>query len=100
MPIPPLSCALGMETVTYTPGLTNQPRLTTSKIEGDVSGCITTPDDTEAIASGTYNFTLQTLNSCNYLVASLPPYTITYNWNNGQSSTIYFSTFNRGKVGG
>ncbi len=85
-----LTCPVGGETVTYSPGLTNTqpPTTATAKVDGSHTTCVSLSDPT--IKSARYNFTLQVNTSC--LDSSIPTSDIKYIFNNGQSSTVHYVT--------
>jgi len=91
-----LSCPVGGETATYSPGLTNTPQLTTASVDGAQTTCLIPSDKT--IKSATYDFTLQANLSC--LDLGLSPFDITYKFNNGKSSTVHYVSNQFVRVGG
>lgn len=91
----PIICSVGSETVTYNPLLTNQVQNITANIVGTVGQCA----GAQPISSGNYNFTVTGPTSCNNLT-TFPPYSITYNWNTGQSSQVQYTFTSTNQVGG
>ncbi|RCJ27052.1 hypothetical protein A6770_02500 [Nostoc minutum NIES-26] len=82
----PVICPIGSETATYNPPITTQTQNTTVNIQGSVGQCI----GSQPIISGNYNFTVPYQISCNN-VGIFPTYSITYNWNTGQSTKVDYT---------
>ena len=83
-----LTCAVGGETSTFSPGLTNTLRRITTTVDGAQTKCISLSEP--EIKSAKYKFTLQGDDSC--LNPTLPTYDITYNYNNGKFSKVHYVT--------
>ncbi|MFN6442111.1 MAG: hypothetical protein RMY35_035310 [Nostoc sp. DedSLP01] len=83
-----LNCP-GTQSTSFSPGLSLTPQQTTFKAVGSVSPCVSVGDPT--INAGTFEATGTGLFSC--LLNSTAPYSITYKWNNGKSSTVRYEFF-------
>ncbi|MBW4569865.1 MAG: hypothetical protein KME31_18125 [Tolypothrix carrinoi HA7290-LM1] len=83
-----LTCT-GSQTTTYSPGLQLTPQPTNLTIQGAATTCTSLTDS--SVKSGTYTATGQVTNSC-LLSSPTPAFDLTINWNNGQSSTISFTS--------
>ncbi|MBW4597842.1 MAG: hypothetical protein KME46_34295 [Brasilonema angustatum HA4187-MV1] len=83
-----LSCTGGY-TATYSPGLTFEEKETVITRDGTLSTCVPLLTDA-TIVSGRGSSKVTVNASCNS--ANTPPYDLKYNWSNGQSSTIHFSS--------
>lgn len=81
-----LTCPVGGETATYSPGLTNTPQQVKVTVDGAHTTCVSLSDPT--IKSANYRYILQRDISC--LTSALGPYDVTYNFSNGKSSTVHF----------
>ncbi|MBC1225428.1 hypothetical protein GNF10_35315 [Nostoc sp. UCD121] len=95
-PILGLEC-VGENTNTYSPGLTSVPKQTTVTVNTTFTVCnsLSQPQ----IVSGSYTATYQSQISCSNL-SPLNPYTATYNWNDGSSSTVSYTYINEVKQQG
>lgn len=82
----PVICPVGSQTATYNPPLTNQTQNIVANIQGSVGQCI----GAQPIISGTYQLTVPFPTSCNN-IGTFPPYSITYNWNTGQSTQVNYT---------
>jgi hypothetical protein len=78
-----VTCPLGTQSTTYSPGLTNTSRPTSYVSEGVVTGCVDLSGN--GITSATYTGTGGGTAGC--LESSLTN-TMLVNWSNGQSSTV------------
>ncbi|GEM_PF-2373129 len=91
----PVTCPVGSETTIYNPPLTNQVQNTTATIQGSVGECL----NAQPILSGTYNFSVTGPTSCNN-IGIFPTYSITYNWNTGQSSQVQYTFTSSNQING
>ncbi len=91
-----LSCPVGGETATYSPGITNTPQSTTVKVDGSHTTCLSLSDPT--IHSAGYNLTIQRDFSC--VDFTVPIFDIKYIFNNGKSSTVHYVTSETANVEG
>ncbi|MGW6395296.1 hypothetical protein ACWFR1_33455 [Streptomyces sp. NPDC055103] len=80
-------CALGSQSNTYTPPMTNTPQLLTAHVSENCScGSVLTP-----VSSASGTATIEFTAGC--LVTTLPLVSdeLTYTWNTGQSSVVLFN---------
>lgn len=82
-PLVDISCPVGSQVGTYSPGLTYEPRNVTFSASGNVSGCVDPSGN--GIAGATFTGTGQGTASC---VSGSVSNTTTYRWSTGQSSTV------------
>ncbi|MGW4901404.1 hypothetical protein ACWEO9_12180 [Streptomyces albidoflavus] len=85
-----LTCALGSQTTTYSPPITNTPQNTTASIN-ESYGCAS---PLVGVSSGTGSTSILENASCLLTVQPAGTDTLTYHWNTGQSSTITFNLTN------
>ncbi|MFI8992616.1 hypothetical protein [Streptomyces sp. NPDC053542] len=78
-----ISCPVGSQVGTYTPGLTYEPRDVAFRTSGNVSGCV----DLSGSGISGASFSAVGQGRANCLAGSLSN-TSTYRWNNGQTSTV------------
>lgn len=83
-----LTC-LGSQTTTYSPGLRLFPQPISYTATGALTSCISPTDAT--LQAGTYTINAQVTNTC-LLSPTGQAGDLTFTWNNGQSSTVRFTT--------
>ncbi|GAA0463610.1 hypothetical protein [Streptomyces olivaceiscleroticus] len=78
-----ISCPVGSQVGTYTPGLTYEPREVAFQASGNVSGCVGLSGN--GISGASFSATGHGTASC---LAGSVSNTATYHWSNGQTSTV------------
>lgn len=89
-----LSCT-GTQVTTFQPPLTNTPKLTSVHVRTVLDTCVT-----GGVASGEARSDFQATASCTNLMLPPPPFTVTYEWNTGASSTVMYTASVQELVGG
>ncbi|MGI5466230.1 hypothetical protein [Streptomyces sp. CA-132043] len=82
-PLVDITCPVGSQVGTYSPGLTYETRDVTFQARGNVSGCVDLSG--HGIAGATFSAGGQGTASC---LAGSVSNTMTYRWSTGQSSTV------------
>lgn len=83
-----LTC-LGSQTTTYSPGLRPFPQSISYTATGALTSCVSPTDST--LQAGTYTINAQVTNTC-LLSPTGQAGNLTFTWNNGQSSTVLFTS--------
>ncbi|MGW2477731.1 hypothetical protein [Streptomyces sp. NPDC001665] len=83
-------CAPGSTTAHYSPPLTTVSRPTAVDIQDDYS-CTSLLTPGISSANGSYSYTQDS--SCSLTIGSGGTQTVVYHWNNGQSSTVEFTSY-------